>query len=201
MMRADALAYSLKSKDSTSFWKDVRKMATSKIPLASKVGDAVGRAKITDMWQTHYSELLNSVHDTSSKSFVSEHIDAVSSESIISISSGDVSEGLKDTKLGKSPGIDGLAAEHYVYSHKCLSVHLALLFTCILTHGYMPNAFMKTSIIPILKKKNDNTSAKNNYRPIAIVTAMSKIFELCLSRIMDAYLFTSDNQFGFKRKH
>ena len=30
---------------------------------------------------------------------------------------------------------------------------------------------------------------------------MSKIFELCLSRIMDAYLFTSDNQFGFKRKH
>ena len=31
-------------------------------------------------------------------------------------------------------------------------------------------------------------SAKNNYRPTAIVTAMSKIFELCLSRIMDAYI-------------
>ena len=30
---------------------------------------------------------------------------------------------------------------------------------------------------------------------------MSKIFELCLSRIMDTYLFTSDNQFGFKRNH
>ena len=88
------------------------------------------------MWQTHYSELLNSVHDTSSKSFVSKHIDAVSSESIISIC-------LKDTKLGKSPGIDGLTAEHYVYFHKCLSVHSALLFTCILIHGYMPNAFIK----------------------------------------------------------
>ena len=124
MMRADALAHSLKSKDSTSLWKDVRK-----IPLASKVGDAVDSAKITNMWQTHYSELFNSVHDTSSKSFVSEHINAVSSGSIVSISSGDVSEGLKDTKLGKSPGIDGLAAEHYVYSHKCLSVHLSLLFT------------------------------------------------------------------------
>ena len=123
MMRANALAHSLKSKDSISFWKDVSKMANSKIPLASKVGDAVGNAKITDMWQTHYSELLNSVHDTSSKSFVSEHIDAVSSESIVLISSGDVSE--------------GLAAEHYVYSHKCVSVYLALLFTCILTHGYI----------------------------------------------------------------
>ena len=112
------------------------------------------------MWQIHYSELLNSVHDTSSKSFVSEHIDAVSSESIVLISSGDVSEGLKDTKLGKSPGIDGLAAEHYVYSHKCLSVHLALLFTCILTHGYIPDAFMKTSIIPIFKEQKRRTSAK-----------------------------------------
>ena len=101
-------------------------MANSKFSPASKVGDAVGSPKITDMWQTHYSELLNSVHDTSSNSFVSEHIDVVSTESIVSISSRDVSEGLKDTKLGKSPGIDGLAAEHYVYSRKWLSVHLAL---------------------------------------------------------------------------
>ena len=148
------MAHSLKSKDSTSFWKDVRK-----IPLASKVGDAVDSDEITVMWQTHYSELFNSVHDTSSKSFVSEHIDAVPSESIVSISSGDVSEGLKDTKLGKSPGIDRLVAEHYVYSHKCLSVHLSLLFTCILTHGYMPDAFMKTSIISILNNKKGDTSA------------------------------------------
>ena len=46
MMRF-SLAHSLKSKDSTSFWKGVRKMANSKIPLASKVGDAVDSAKIT----------------------------------------------------------------------------------------------------------------------------------------------------------
>ena len=71
----------------------------------------------------------------------------------------------------------------------------------MLTHGCMPDAFIKTSLIPILKNKNDGTRAKSNYRPIAIVTAMSKVFELCLSRIMDVYLFTSDNQFGFKQKH
>ena len=32
---------------------------------------------------------------------------------------------------------------------------------------------MKTSIIPILKNRNGDTSNKNNYRPIAIVTVMS----------------------------
>ena len=40
---------SLKCKDSTSFWKHVRKIANSKIPPASKVGNNVGSAKITDM--------------------------------------------------------------------------------------------------------------------------------------------------------
>ena len=51
MMRADALAHSLSSRDSTSFWKDVGKMANSKVPLASKVENAVGNHEITDMWK------------------------------------------------------------------------------------------------------------------------------------------------------
>ena len=201
MMRADALALSLKNKDSTSFWKDVSKMANSKVPLASKVGDSVGSVEITDMWQTHFSDLLNSVHNIDSKNFVCEHIDAVPSDSNITITADDVRNSLKETKLGKSAGIDGLAAEHFIYSHTSITVHLSLLFSCMLTHGCMPDAFMKTSLIPILKNKNGDTSAKSNNRPIAIVTAMSKVFELCLSRIMDVYLFTSDNQFGFKQKH
>ena len=37
---------------------------------------------------------------------------------------------------------------------------------------------MKTTIVPIIKNKTGDTSHKNNYRPIALVTAYSKIFEL-----------------------
>ena len=55
---------------------------------------------------------------------------------------------------------------------------------------------MKTSIIPILK-----TSDKNNYRPIAMVTAMSKLFELCLPSTLNNNLCTSKDQLGFKRRH
>ena len=53
MMRADALALALKNKVSTSFWKDVTKMANGKVPLSSKVADSVGSIEITDMWQAH----------------------------------------------------------------------------------------------------------------------------------------------------
>ena len=53
----------------------------------------------------------------------------------------------------------------------------------------------------IIKNKTGDTSDKNNYRPIALVTAASKIFELCLSVIFENYLFTHDQQFGFNSKH
>ena len=59
---------------------------------------------------------------------------------------------------------------------------------------------MKTVIVPIIKNKTGDTRDKNNYRPIALVTAASKIFELCLSIILEDYLVTHDQQFGFKRK-
>ena len=201
MMRADALANALKYKNSTAFWKDVQKMTSSNIPLASKVGDAVGNEQITDMWHHHFSEILNSVHNTDSKIFVCDHIDSVSPKSKMLIDASAIIESLKEIKLGKSAGIDGLAAEHFVYSHSSISVHLTLLFICMLNHGHVPTAFMKTSIIPILKNRNGDSRDKNNYRPIAIVTAMAKLFELCLSKLLDTFLVTSDNQFGFKRKH
>ena len=127
MMRADALTHSLSSRNSTSFWKDVSKMANNKVPLASKVKNAVDSHEITDMWQIHFSDLLNSVHNTDSKVLVSILIDAVKSESRIAITASDVLNSLKETKLGKSAGIDGLAAKHLINSHVSITVHLSLL--------------------------------------------------------------------------
>ena len=45
-----------------------------------------------------------------------------------------------------------------------------------------------------------HSSDKNNYMPIAVVMALSKIFELCIMRKVETQLITSDNQFGFKRE-
>ena len=166
-------------------------MANSKDPLASKVENAVGNHEINDMWEVHFFNLLNSVHNTDSKGFVSNHIDAVDSETHITITASDVLNSLKETKFGKSTGIDGLAVKHFIHSHVSITVYLSLLFLCMLSHGFLPDAFMRTSIIPILKNKNGYISAKSNYKPIAIVTAMSKLFELCSFRIMDVYIIIS----------
>ena len=47
------------------------------------------------MWQAHFSKLLNSVHDTSSKSFVWEHVVAVLPDSRSLVTSCDVPDSLK----------------------------------------------------------------------------------------------------------
>ena len=60
---------------------------------------------------------------------------------------------------------------------------------------------MKTAIVPIINNKTGDTSDKNNYRPIALVTTASKNLELCLSIILEDYLVAHDQQFGSKRKH
>ena len=201
-MRADALARSLYCKDSVSFWKGVSGMNSSKVPLATKVGDSVGSKNIAQMWQDHFSALLNSVQNIDSKEIVCERIEhRIADKEIVAVSASDVLDSLKTVKLGKAAGIDGLSAKHFVCAHIGISLHLSLLFTSMLSHGDMPAELMKTAIVPILKNRQGDTNDKNNYRPIAIVMALSKIFELCIMRKVETQLITSDNQFGFKREH
>ena len=196
MNRANALARSLQCKDTTSFWKGIKGMRDSSVPLATKVGDAVGDVNITKLWQDHFSTLLNSVQNDESKTFVCESIGhSLSTVDAIVITAQDVSECFKSIKLGKAAGLDGLAAEHFVFSHTIICVHLSLLFASMLTHGYLPASLMQSAIVPILKNRRGDTSDKNNYRPIAIVTALSKIFELCIMNLIESHLLTQENQF------
>ena len=80
--------------------------------------------------------------------YSSNHIDAVDSESHITITARNVLNSLNETKLGKSAVIDGLVAEHFSHSHVSITVHLSLLFSCMLSHGFLPDAFMRTQLFP-----------------------------------------------------
>ena len=67
--------------------------------------------------------------------------------------------------------------------------------------GYIPAGMNKTTIVPIVKNQFDNLSESNNYRPIALTTIISKIFESLLLLKCEEYLSTSSNQFGNKKGH
>ena len=199
-MKADALARSMMNNDMNEFWKDVKKNTNSNVSLATNVDGSVGDTEIANMWKCHYKSLLNSVQNEESKKSVMLDINQ-QHETSITITPFNILDALKSIKCGKSSGVDGISAEHFVFAHSRIHVLLSLLFSAFITHGYLPDMFMKTAIVPIIKNKTGDTSDKNNYRPIALVTAASKVFELCLSIILEDYLVTHDQQFGFKRKH
>ena len=71
---------------------------------------------------------------------------------------------------------------------------------CIL-HGHIPKPCINIVIVPILKNKNGNHQDCGNYRPTAIATVVSKLFEQFILTNITNFLDTIDNQFGFKTKH
>nr|CAI5865274.1 unnamed protein product [Callosobruchus analis] len=66
-----------------------------------------------------------------------------------------------------------------------------------------PEKLKINKVVPILKKGDEELM--DNYRPIALSSVLSKIFEYCyadrLVRFLDTYNILSKNQFGFRAKH
>jgi hypothetical protein len=112
-----------------------------------------------------------------------------------------VQNAIDKLKSGKACGNDGLSAEHFIHSDRRITILLSIFYNRVISHGHLPDDFMKTIIIPLIKNKSGDTSNVNNYRPIALVTVASKIFEIILLELLTPYLNTTDNQFGFKKGH
>ena len=102
---------------------------------------------------------------------------------------------------GKSAGLDGLNGECLKYADVILSVLLSFCFTCMFKHSYLPSAMLDSVIIPLVKNKCGDLSDISNYRPIAVSCIVSKIFENVILLRIEEYLWTTDNQFGFKAHH
>ena len=152
------------------------------------------------MWQDHYQSLLNNVKSLEHKTSVTNILSSIENESI-EIRTLDIVNTLKSVNKGKACGVDGLAEEHFIYADERIHVILSILFNCFISHGCLPSEFMKTAIVPIIKNKTGDTSDKNNYHPIALATACSKFFVLCILAIIEKYICTHDHQFGFKKQH
>ena len=86
-----------------------------------------------------------------------------------------VSVAIGKLKRGKACGSDRLFAEHCINPDSRLAVLLSTFFTSALTHGYVPDAFMQSILVPVIKNESGDSSDVNNYHPIALVTIASNI--------------------------
>jgi len=103
-----------------------------------------------------------------------------------------VSKIMMGLKRGKAADIDGLSNEHLIFCHLILSVILSRLFNLILSTRYISLGFKSSYIVPIPKPKDTRTKAMtcNNFRGIAISSAISKVFEYCFLECFHSLLVT-----------
>ena len=96
---------------------------------------------------------------------------------------------------------DEIFAEHLKYASPRIAYLWARCFSGFLTHGTLPEDMISVILVPVIKDKTSTINSKDNYRPIALASVRSKVFERVLLNRLEIYLLTTDNQYGFIRKH
>lgn len=112
----------------------------------------------------------------------------------------EIEQTIHKLKNNKAPGIDLIKAETLKIIASDISEHLTFLFNNIFDSGICPSAF-KIAVIKPLFKCGDKTDVAN-YRPISIITNLTKVFEKILKSRMNNYIkkhnLISERQFGFQ---
>ena len=79
--------------------------------------------------------------------------------------------------MHKSDGGFILSSDRFVNSGFELSVHVSFLLTAIISHGSVPSDFVTSTVIPIPKKRNGDTSDSKKFHDITLSSLFGKIFD------------------------
>lgn len=108
---------------------------------------------------------------------------------------------IANLRNSNSKGHDNVPISLLKYIAAVISSPLAEVFNDIFQKGTFPDQLKIAKIIPVYKK--GDTQLPGNYRPIAILPALSKVLEKLilrrLERFFNAYNLLSQSQFGFRK--
>lgn len=101
----------------------------------------------------------------------------------------------------KSPGVDQITPKMLKELPKKAIVMLTYIFNAILRLQYWPQQFKIAEII-LIAKPGKNPNHVSSYRPISLLSTISKVLEkLLLCRINLLLDVIPDHQFGFRHQH
>ena len=116
----------------------------------------------------------------------------------------EVENAIKCLDINKTDGMDGVYAEHLKHCEKRIVPLLAMCITGVFVHGFLPRSLLSVVsvvLVPIIKDKCSKINSKDNYRPIALASIVSKKIENILLDRMSVTRSTMSNQFGYENKH
>ena len=110
---------------------------------------------------------------------------------------------LQKLDVKKASGPDGIPALVLRNAAAELASPLARLFQLCFNKEYMPAQWKVANVIPCFKKGDKHSLS--NYRPISLLSVLSKVMEKLINKSMWKHLenhkLISDRQFGFRAGH
>jgi hypothetical protein len=170
-------------------------------PIASTIGGATGDADIAEMWSQHFRALLNSSTKDDQKPAVIDELSHLTDRDYVYFTEEECKTAISKLKQGVSPGPNHLTSEHLIYADALLPRVLSKLFTAMLVHNHTPEKLTSTILVCKVKDKKESITDKDNYRPIALTTTLSKTLESIILEKYSGMLDTTYHQFGYKKNH
>ena len=192
---------------SRDLWNELRKLESASKPVPNTIDGLSNKAEIANNFASKYSELYKSVPTSASdlealRECISDDMTKCSIYDLTqTVCYADIEKSILKLKRGKSDGSRGTDSDHFICCSRKFKIHLSLLVSCMFVHGYTPSRLLEAVICSIPKDLRGDLCSSNNYRGIALCSALCKLIDLI---IIDKYgdkLITSDLQFAFKGEH
>ena len=106
--------------------------------------------------------------------------------SMESVSEGDVLKELQSLNVKKSCGYDHIPAKLLKTASKSLAPSLTYIINHSIQNNNFPQIMKKAEVSPIFKK--DNNMDKTKYRPVSVLTTLSKITEKLMAKQTTTFL-------------
>ena len=152
---AHNIAEKLCQKDDRDFWKNIKQMTNKKVKLPTNIDGVHGDNDIVSMWKQHYAAIFNSVENSSCDQAHSDFCNTNNAfDNAMTVDLFEMKAVIDDLASNKSPGLDGLSAEHFKFAHSRLLVLMSTLVLSIVVHGHVPHYMNESVIVPIIKDKN-----------------------------------------------
>ena len=186
---------------SEEIWSVVGKESHAIPPLHDKPSSFVfSDKKKAALLAAHFSSLVR-CQDAELEAAAKKQLDdlivvaALARQEPYSITGGDVAACFPFLKAG-APGEDGILAEFIKYAGPSLCESLAALFnSCIRTRS-VPHEWLRSVVVPV--PKADKTGLEvGDYRPIALLSILFRLFERVLLTLFVDTLHFDVNMFGF----
>ena len=119
------------------------------------------------------------------------------------ITEEDTTKSINELRNKSSKGVDGISSILLKQLKTELCKPITHLINCSIVTGLFPNKLKTARVIPIYKKNAKNIL--DNYRPISILPAISKVFEKIIHKQVNEHFVTQNlfytGQYGFRAGH